>query len=256
MYLLDITATPCYMSAMNRSHDDSIATAVKTRIRRRPHKSFWSYSDFSDLHTSAVAAALSRLAKHGELRRIRRGIYHRPHSTAFGISRPDPASVAEAIFKNRRSIPVRGFHRLGLTTQMSNELKRAVDRPMRVKPIKGIKVRTVTRPISRQKGIHPDERAALDALRNIRRLPDITVTDTLRRIASLIKNGTLEPRRLTRFTSVEPPRVRALVGALLERIGHRDEGVEALRKSLNPLTKFKVHASHDILPTAAAWHLV
>ena len=152
-------------------------------------------------------------------------------------------------------MPLHGYHRLGLTTQVSNELKRAVDRPMHVKPIRGIKIRTVTRPISRQKGIHEDERTALDALRNIRRLPDTNATDTLQRIKSLIKNGTLDPGRLTRFASVEPPRVRALVGALVETLGHGGKAVDGLRKSLNPLTTFKVHATHDVLPTAAAWHV-
>jgi hypothetical protein len=240
---------------MNRPRNDSTATAVKRRILRRPNKTLWSYTDFSDLNMSAVAAALSRLYKHGALRRVRRGIYHRPRATAFGPSRPDPASVVEALFKDRQSVPVDGYHRLGLTTQVSNELKRAVDRPMHVKPIRGIKIRTVTRPISRQKGIREDERAALDALRDIRRLPDTNVPDTVRRIKSLIKNGTLDPRRLTRFASAEPPRVRALVGALVETLGHRDDALEALRKSLNPLTRFKLRATDDVLPTAGAWHL-
>jgi hypothetical protein len=138
---------------------------------------------------------------------------------------------------------------------VSNELKRAVDRPTRVKPIKGIKIRTVARPISHQKGIHEDERAALDALRSIRFIPDTNVIATLRRIKSLMKGGTLEPGRLTRFASAEPPRVRALVGALVETIGYRDEAVDALRKSLNPLTRFKMPATRDVLPTAAAWRL-
>jgi len=240
---------------MNRARNDSTATAVKTRILRRPGKTLWSYSDFSDLDTSAVAAVLSRLSRHGELRRVRKGIYHRPHPTAFGVSRPDPASVAEAVFKNRRSVSVPAYHRLGLTTQVSNELKRAVDRPTRVRPIAGIKIRTVTRPISRQKGIREDERAALDALRNIRRLPNTNVNNTLWRIKSLIKTGALEPHRLTRFATAEPQRVRALVGALVETAGHRDKTVEALHNSLNPLTRFKVHVPHDVLPTAAAWHL-
>lgn len=240
---------------MNRAHDASVATAVKTRILRRPTKTLWSYTDFSDLDTSAVAAALSRLARCGKLHRVRRGIYHHPRLTAFGQSRPDPALVAEVIFKDRRSVPVRGYHRLGLTTQVSNELKRAVDHPTRVKPIKGINIRTVTRPISRQKGIRDDERAALDALRNIRRLPDTNIADTLSRVKSLMKNGTLAPRRLARFAAVEPPRVRALVGALVETVGHHSEAVDALRKSLNPLTRFKVPARRDILPTGAEWQL-
>jgi len=92
-------------------------------------------------------------------------------------------------------------------------------------------------------------------LRNIRRLPDTNVADTLSRIKSLMKNGTLAPRRLARFATVEPPRVRALVGALAETVGDHSEAVDSLRKSLNPLTTFKVHATRDVLPTGPEWQL-
>ena len=48
----------------------------------------WSFEDFANLDPLAVAAALSRLNKTGELRRVRRGLYHRPQTTAFGASSP------------------------------------------------------------------------------------------------------------------------------------------------------------------------
>src|SRR6266481_8206859 len=178
---------------MNRPRQKSIATQVKRRIGHRPNKAIWSFRDFSDLDATAVAAILSRLAKSGELRRIRKGIYHRPRNTAFGPTRPDPASVADSVFRGRRTIPIRGYNRLGLTTQISNELQRAVDRPTRIKSIRGIKIRTVTRPLVSQKGITEDERVALDALRNIRRIPDTTIPDTLKRIQSLLRDQRLQP---------------------------------------------------------------
>ncbi|MGH7983115.1 MAG: DUF6088 family protein [Candidatus Udaeobacter sp.] len=240
---------------MNRSRDESIATKVKKRITRRPDKTIWSFADFSDLDPTAVAAALSRLAKHGDLHRVRRGIYHHPRNTAFGASRPDPAVVAETMFRNRRSVPIRGHNHLGLTTQVSNEITRAVDWPTRVKPIRGVNIRTVTRPLSRQKGINESERAALDALRSLRRIPDTTTVDTLRRIKSLIRTGILEPARLARFASAEPPRVRALVGALVESAGCRNSAIDALRTSLNPLTTYRIRGIHQVLPNAATWHV-
>jgi hypothetical protein len=240
---------------MNRTRRKSIATKVKKRIGHRPKKAIWSFRDFSDLDSTAVAAVLSRLAKSGELRRVRRGIYHRPRSTAFGPTRPDPAAVADSVFRGRRSIPIRGYNRLGLTTQISNEMQRAVDRPTRIKSIRGIKVQTVTRPLFRQKGITEDERVALDALRNLRRIPDTTVSNTLKRIKSLIRDRRLQPTRLIRFALAEPPRVRALVGALAESLGWRDSTVNELRESLNPLTTYRLGGIEKVLPDAAAWHI-
>ena len=240
---------------MNRPRQKSIATEVKRRIGRQSNKAIWSYRDFSDLDSTAVAAILSRLAKSGELRRVRKGIYHRSRNTAFGPTRANPASVADSVFRGRHSIPTRGYNRLGLTTQISNEMQRAVDRPMRIKSIRGIKIRTVTRPLFRQKGITEDERVALDALRNIRRIPDTTISNTLKRIKSLICDGRLQSTRLVRFALAEPPRVRALVGALAESVGCRDSSVNELRKSLNPLTTYRLGGVEKILPHSAAWHI-
>lgn len=240
---------------MNRTRRTSVASLVKARLTSRPSKAIWSFRDFANLDPTAVAAALSRLSKHGELRRIRKGIYHRPTITAFGPNRPNVASVADTVFKGRQSLPLGGYNRLGLTTQVSNEMQRAVDRPTRIKSIRGIKIRTVTRPLSRQRGINQDERIALDALRHIRRIPDTTVASILKRIRSLMRDGRLQPKRLTRFALAEPPRVRALVGALADSIGCHDPNVRKLRRSLNPLTKFRLPGADKALPGASRWHI-
>ena len=240
---------------MNRARDRSIAREVKTRIVHRPKKAVWSFRDFSGLNSGAVAAALSRLAKQGELRRVRRGIYHRPLSTAFGSTRPDPALITDSMFRGRRSVSKGGYNRLGLTTQVGNEIRRAVDRATRVKPVRGINIQTVTRPLSRQKGISEDERVTLDALRNIRRIPDTTIANTLKRIKALIRSGSLQPARLVRFALAEPPRVRALVGAIAENVGCANSGLTKLRESLNPLTTYRMKGVDKVLPNAVAWHV-
>jgi hypothetical protein len=240
---------------MNRTKQESVASEVEKRIFRHQKKTIWSFADFSDLPASAVAAALSRLSRIGQLRRVRRGIYYRPRKTAFGESRPAAGTIADAVFSGRHSIPIRGYNRLGLTTQVANELHRAVDRPTRIKPIRGIAVRTVTRPISHQKGIKGDERLALDALRNIRRIPDASTYSTIKRIKSLITNKQLSPARLTRYARTEPPRVRALVGAIVDDLGYRGPAVTHLRRTLNPLTSYRVKGLAGALTSARAWHI-
>jgi hypothetical protein len=240
---------------MNRAKQDSIASEVARRIFQGPSKKLWSFRDFSDLDSMPVAAALSRLSRAGKLRRVRRGIYYRPQPTAFGQSRPDPASVAAAVLGRRTSIPLHGYNRLGLTTQVSNDMVRAVEYPTRIKPVRGITMRTVTRPISRQKGINEDERLTLDALRNIRRIPDTNTPSTVKRIKTLVMNNRLNMERLARFARAEPPRVRALLGAIAEDLGQHGPAVEVLRQDLNPLTTYHIPGVSAALKNASNWRI-
>jgi hypothetical protein len=52
-----------------------------------------------------------------------------------------------------------------------------------------------------------------------------------------------------------PPRVKALLGAILENIGANVEIIE-LKKNLNLLTKYKVGIKPEILPTIKKWNIV
>ena len=62
-------------------------------------------------------------------------------------------------------------------------------------------------------------------------------------------------KRLLRFAGGEPPRVRALLGAMAEQIGYHGAEVGRLRQSINPLTKFRMGLS-SVLPNASAWNIV
>jgi len=51
-------------------------------------------TDFSGLSFPAVAQALSRLARQGQLRRLGKGLYYRSRETTFGPSLPNPAAIS------------------------------------------------------------------------------------------------------------------------------------------------------------------
>jgi predicted transcriptional regulator of viral defense system len=70
-----------------------VANQVRQRIERRGER-FWRHEDFDDLPPTAVAMALSRLARDGALRRVRKGVYYRPRQTAFGPSVPAASAAA------------------------------------------------------------------------------------------------------------------------------------------------------------------
>lgn len=252
---------------MKRARDDSIAHAVTTRVRRGGDDRLWTYADFPGVGRTALAAALSRLVKAEELTRVRRGVYYRPKRTVFGLSTPDPEALADAVLRARGEAPlpsgVGAYNRLGLTTQVSGAVTRATRRRAAPAAVGRVTLYATPRPLDAQKGIRPEERTALDALRDITRIPDARPEDVLRRLGMLVRAGELDYVRLARYSRAEPPRVRALLGALGEELRHANAGrrvpaevLDELRESLNPLTSFVVRGARAALPhAAAAWKI-
>ena len=252
---------------MKRAKDTSIAHAVATRVRKGGTDRLWTYADFPASSRTALAAALSRLAKAGELRRVRRGVYYRPKMTAFGMSRPDPEALAGAILRARGESPMPSglgaFNRLGLTTQVSGAVTHATRRRAAPASVGGLRLYSIPRPLDAQIGIRSEERAALEALRNITRIPDAHPREVLERLLMLMRTGRLDFERLARFARAEPPRVRALLGAMGEELRITKRGpripthvLQELHDSLNPLTSFVVRGAREALSHAAgSWRI-
>jgi hypothetical protein len=253
---------------MNMPKELSVAYAVRSRILRAGGDRLWAYRDFPTENRVAVSAALSRLARTGLIARVRPGVYYRPRRTVLGPSRPDPEVVLDAVLRLRGAEPVPSgiseYSRLGLTTQASGSITRAVPRRMNHAILSEFPVYLSARPLERQRGIRSEERTALDALRDLGRIPGSTPRDVIGRIATLIRAGKLSFSRLARFARVEPPRVRALLGAIGEDVrseGARGgaavlkENLERLRSSLNPLSSYRVPGAREVLASAASWRI-
>lgn len=251
---------------MNKAKDESVAHAVRSRIKRGGTDRLWTYADFDVRDRMALAAALSRLAGAGELVRVRRGVYYRPKPTVIGQSRPDPEALVDAAIRARNATPIPSgiaeYNRLGLTTQASAVVSRATSRRVRRDFLGGIAVRASDRPLGTQVGIRSEERTALDALRDILRIPDARPADVLRRLLTLFRSGVLKYGRVARYALAEPPRVRALIGALGDELRATGaarhapaHAVEALRASLNPLTYFAVPGASDVFRSASKWRI-
>ena len=258
---------------MNRTKDDSKAHAVRARVLDAGADRLWTYADFSDMLAKnvdrmALAAELSRLTKRGELTRIRRGVYYRPRMGVFGATRPDPVALADATLRTRGETAVPTgmsvYNRLGFTTQLSNTVARATTHrvPSGLLRENGVRLYTVRRPVAAQKGITPAERAALDAMRDVGRIPGSTPAGVVSRMATLIKSKNLDYARLARFALVEPPRVRALLGAIGDGLRNGDgapsvahRSVDNLKASLNPLTSYSIPGLRGTLRTAMKWRI-
>jgi hypothetical protein len=253
---------------MNVPKDRSVAHAVRSRIARAGSDRLWTYRDFPSADRVAVAAALSRLTKAGFIVRVRPGVYYRPRPTVLGASRPDPEAVLDTVLRLRGVAPVPSgvseYNRLGFTTQVSASITRAVPRRVNHAPSRAFPTYLSARPLDKQKGIRAEERTALDALRGPTRVPGATSGDVLERIAALMLAGKLDYSRLARYALAEPPRVRAILGAIgqdLRSAGSHGrkvvatEPLDGLRRSLNVLSSYRVPGASAALKSAAKWRI-
>jgi uncharacterized protein DUF6088 len=248
---------------MRTPDPSSLAGRIASRIAHGGPKRMWTYRDFTDLGASgtAIAAALSRLAKEGTLRRVRRGVYYRPRVTAFGETHPDPNATLEATLRRHDvsgiSAGVDAWRRLGLTTQLAGVPMVNTPRRLRLGSVAGHRVNPKVRPSTPHGGYR--ERAVLDALRNLRRIPGSTPRTVIERLLAVLGEGGVDVPTLLSMALLEPPRVRALLGALLEHARPDDSMIRVsladLRRSLNPQTTFRIPEAANLLPTSRRWRI-
>ena len=246
---------------MNKSKRYSVSHKALRRIEKRGGDTIWTLLEFADLPPYPVALALSRLAKAGTIERLRRGVYYYPKNTVIGKSRPNREKVADAIFRLNDIKTINSglpqINRLGFTTQVSGALTRTADRPIYAKSILGVPLKVRYRPRTHLMKISTEEQALLDVLRDIDHIPDTTPKETLERFETLIRDNKINLNRLTRFALKEPPRVRALLGALIEHLyptaPKKKELARHLKKSLNGLTTYHLREIFDVVPTASHW---
>jgi hypothetical protein len=209
-----------------------VAALVRGRIERGGER-LWRLDDFGDLPFSAVAQALSRLARAGQIERLSKGLYYRSRQSAFGKSRPTPAAIQKLAARRKTMYPsgIAAASLLGLTTQTSGRGELATSALSLPRKLVGQETIIHTR--------RPEAWAKLTEA-------DAALLDFLRRA----ERGRY--RRLLAVADTEPPRVRALLGALSERIGKPAWELKRLRASLNPLSRFDF-GIFAALPHARAW---
>lgn len=243
---------------MRTRSESSVAGKVRKRVEKGGPDKLWTYADFSSLPFGAVAAALSRLAKEGIIRRVRKGVYYSPKKTRFGELSPDPATVAAVLLKNRgiewKPSGLPAYNGLGLTTQVSPVL--TLDVPVKVYSITtgaGAKIRL--RPRTTVRGLSENERAALDALRDLPRIPGSSPAEATVKIRDLFAAKRLSFNRVARLSHKEPPRVRALLGAIGSEIRADQKVLTTLRNSLNSMTTFRFAGLNAVLRSASEWRI-
>jgi hypothetical protein len=205
----------------------------------------------------AVAAALSRLSREGLVVRYAKGQYYRPQSSRFGLLPLSEGAILRTLTTGEGVVSayLTGaalYNTLGLTTQVPVTIKVTTPKPRRTRPKR---VAFVVRPAPERTSDVPLLQW-LEVLRDLRRIPDARPDKVLAQVQRFVNAlAPTERRRLVELAGRQaPPRVRAVLGALLELQGDK-HGAASLRATINPLTTYRLGLSTAALPNAPQWHI-
>lgn len=199
----------------------------------------WRLDDFRDLPFEAVAQALSRLTRQGRLARLSKGIYYSSRQTAFGTSQPNPAAIQKLASRRRGVFPsgIAAANLLGFTTQTASRSEVSTSALSLPRKLVGSDTVIHTRRPEAWAALSDNDAALLDFLRRSGRTSELSPEETIRRTIKLLsEKGRFE--RLLAVAASEPPRVRAMIGAIGEQLGKDRTGLRRLRDSLNPFSRF------------------
>jgi hypothetical protein len=216
----------------------NIAKFVRNRIESGGER-IWRLIDFDRVPSTAVAQTLSRLTREGLIQRLAKGLYYRPRQTAFGLSQPNMAEVRSLTVGQRGIFPagIGAANLLGFTTQNPAHIEVATNGVSLPRLIFGKEAIVHTRRPESWLALSQTDVALLDFLRNRGISSELPAETTLKKLLGYFR----EPGRLERFLKIapnEPPRVRAMLGAIAQQLGQPKSRLSRLRKTLNPLSRF------------------
>lgn len=241
-------------SEQKKSGSDTGNTAetVRRRIEASGER-VWRLADFEGLPFTAVAQALSRLSRRGVIQRLGKGLYYRPRPTAFGESKPNSAQIRSLPVRRRGVFPagVAAANLLGFTTQNPAQVELATDGLSLPRLIVGKETVIHTRRPESWRELSETDAALLDFLRKRGESSELSPEETVDKLFEYFReSGRYE--RLLKIAASEPPRVRAMLGAIGQQLGHPESRLWALRASLNPLSRFDF-GNLSVLEHARAW---
>jgi len=238
----------------------SVAKITRKYIDSLDEAKLFTYDDIPSDKKTSVAIELSRLYKKGIVKKISKGKFYKPKKRLFGEIDPSDNEKILSYLKNTSSnmiyeTGVNNARRLGLTTQVSKRIVIAINKPSREIKLDNINLKLVQVVANAPKtDIYLLQ--ILDAIKDIKKIPATTPEKTFIILKSIIKDEEeKKQKKLAKYALKYNPRTRALVGAILKDLGLM-ESAYLLKATLNPLTKYKVGISNDILPSKKYWNIV
>ncbi len=239
----------------------TLASQIQAKIKKLPKGKTFGYADLGiakeDFQTAAKS--LERLQKEGVIKKLSKGVFYKPEQTVFGELQPDYSEqLRPYLFENGKRIAYETgyslYNRMGLTTQMAFRIKIA-SRSKRISINRGSLKADAVKSYAEVTEANYELLGFLDAIKDIKRIPDCSVSQAVKIISGKIKKlSEKQILDLVKYALLYPTRVRALVGAMLENLNIQ-ANTEKLKQSLNPLTKVKLGLKETELPTIKNWNI-
>ena len=240
----------------------TISKKTEDKVKNLPIGTTFSYQTLSVKadEYAATAKALERLIKKEVIKRVSTGVFYKPKQTIFGELMPrEEELLKNYLFDNDKRIAyITGlslYNKLGLTTQVPKTIKIASRDKRIFASIGNIKGKPVKSYIDvSDKNYYILE--ILDALKDFKQIPDMDKKSGLLLLADRIKKWEKKDKTLLiKYALKYPPRVRAILGAILENF-ITSEDVKPLKESLNPLSQYEYNIAETILPNAKNWNII
>lgn len=239
----------------------SVVQTVQDKIFSMPAGQVFGYQDLPDYirSPSAVVKALSRMVSERQVARLSKGKFYVPKQGLLGPRKPsDDELIRSVLYKDGR---LRGYvtglalyNRLGLTTQVPSMIMVALNGGAQEKDFGTIRVKTV---IARYPVREQDIPLLqyLDALKDIKKIPDADTTQSLKIMQRYILSLDKEARDKLTDLALEyyGAQVRALLGLLMN--GQDSAASERLKRSLNPTTVIKLDIDTNVWAQASEWNI-
>ena len=239
----------------------NIAAAINRKIDRIPPGKIFGYEEFPQYRNSpdAVLRAVCRRVDSGSLRRLRRGRFYRAWQGILGEMPPSDAELLrDALYREGKRIGyITGpalYNRMGLTTQSPKTITIASERTPGTIDFGTIRIKFVpSRAPVKDSTIELQE--ILDALRDVRTVPDASVETVINALARRLTNlGSTDLQTMQKLAvQYYNAATRALLGLLLST--NKQPVLPDLKNSINPSTRFSIGIKPDQWPQARAWNI-
>ena len=237
------------------------AKKIEEKIKTIEKGNTFTYKDLAieKEEYSAASKAVERLIKKKIIKRISTGVFYKPKQTVFGELEPNEGKIiTHYLFKDGKRIAyITGlllYNKMGLTTQVPKEISIASSKK-RIYIYRGnIKASAVKSYVE----VTDDNYKLLellDAIKDFKKIPDLDKKSAIKILTNkILELNNKQKKELIEIALEYPPRVRAFLGALLENID-KMINIKKLDDSLNPLSKYKLRLTKELLPTIKKWNI-
>ncbi|TAE38339.1 MAG: hypothetical protein EAY66_04390 [Sphingobacteriales bacterium] len=239
-----------------------VAEQIREKIKSIPESEPFGYADLGIKQTDFVTAAkaIERLQKKGVIKKVSKGLFYKPEISVFGAMPPDYNCILQNyLYENgKRTGYITGYvlyNQLSLTTQMAFTTTIATNRSRKKINVSWLKTKCVKTYVKVTEENYP-LLGILDALKDIKSIPDSSPSNALKILIPKIKVFEKKDiENLIKYALQYPPRVRALLGAIVEYISPKEFNFISLKESLNPTSIYKLSIKSEILPTIENWNI-